>query len=63
MIRTTVLAVAGALLLASNALAQQVIGGCQVLPSNNIWNTPVDKLPVQANSAKLRPFIDQLFQI
>ena len=53
MIRTTVLAVAGALLLASNAGAQQVIGGCQLLPSNNIWNTPVDKLPVQANSATL----------
>ena len=53
MIRTTVLAVAGALLLASNVLAQQVIGGCPVLPSNNIWNTPVDTLPVQANSATL----------
>lgn len=21
--------------------AQQVIGGCQVLPANNIWNTPI----------------------
>jgi hypothetical protein len=27
------------------------IGGCPVLPADNIWNTPVDKLPVHASSA------------
>lgn len=27
------------------------ISGCQILPANNIWNTPVDTLPVHSNSA------------
>ena len=36
---------------AGNAHAQQMIGGCPVLPANNIWNTPVDTLPVLSNSA------------
>ncbi len=27
------------------------IAGCDVFPANNIWNTPVDSLPVHANSA------------
>ena len=27
------------------------IGGCPVLPADSIWNTPVDALPVSANSA------------
>ena len=31
---------------AGSAGAQQTIGGCPVLPANNIWNTPVDTLPV-----------------
>jgi flagellar hook assembly protein FlgD len=26
------------------------IEGCQILPINNIWNTPIDTLPVDANS-------------
>jgi hypothetical protein len=26
------------------------IGGCPVFPANNIWNTPVDSLPVDAHS-------------
>ena len=26
------------------------IGGCPVFPSNSIWNTPIDKLPVDPNS-------------
>ena len=33
--------------------AQASIGGCPVLPANNIWNTPVNTLPVAANSATL----------
>ena len=28
-----------------------LIGTCSVLPANNIWNTPVDTLPVASNSA------------
>src|SRR5579872_264978 len=28
-----------------------VIGSCPVLPADNIWNTPVDTLPVAANSS------------
>lgn len=31
--------------------AQPQIGDCQVFPSNNVWNAPVDKLPVSASSA------------
>jgi hypothetical protein len=41
------------------------LGGCQILPTNNVWNTPIDTLPVHASSnawiasigatAKLRP--------
>jgi len=26
------------------------LGGCPVLPANNIWNVPIDNLPVAANS-------------
>src|SRR5438105_4050861 len=36
------------------ALAQTApptIGGCPVLPADNIWNTPADQLPLDANSA------------
>ena len=29
---------------------QAKINGCQLLPVNNIWNTPIDNLPVDANS-------------
>ena len=34
-------------------LAQPTIGGCSVFPANNIWNTPIDQLPVASNSATL----------
>ena len=30
--------------------APPTVGGCQVLPANNYWNTPVDTLPVHASS-------------
>jgi hypothetical protein len=33
--------------------AQPTIGNCAVFPANNVWNAPVDKLPVAANSAAL----------
>ena len=38
---------------AGNAYAQQMIGPCPVLPANNIWNTPVDTLPVLSNSSSM----------
>lgn len=31
--------------------AGQTPGGCPILPANNVWNTPVSTLPVDANSA------------
>ena len=45
----TVLGLVGA----GSAYAQQTIGTCSVLPVNNIWNTPVDTLPVLSNSASM----------
>ena len=51
--RWVVLAFASSVVCAGPAHAQQTIGGCQVLPSNNIWNTPVDTLPVLSNSASM----------
>ena len=53
MIRSTVCTVLCGLALATSAAAQQTIGGCSVLPPENIWNTPVDSLPVRADSATL----------
>jgi len=41
------------LALAATATAQPTIGSCPVLPSNDVWNVPVDQLPVAANSATL----------
>ena len=29
----------------------QTIAGCSIFPPNNVWNTPIDRLPVDANSA------------
>jgi len=33
--------------------AQHTLGTCPVLPADNIWNTPVDTLPVLSNSASM----------
>ena len=38
---------------AGPADAQQTIGQCSILPANNIWNTPVDTLPVLSNSSSM----------
>jgi hypothetical protein len=27
-----------------------IIGGCTIFPANNIWNTPIDNLPVHPRS-------------
>ncbi len=33
-------------------LAQSpLIGGCPIFPANNVWNTPIDTLPVDSRSA------------
>ena len=32
------------------AAASPTLGGCPVLPANNIWNVPVDTLPIDPNS-------------
>ncbi len=32
--------------------AQGTLGGCTVFPSSNIWNTPVDKMPVHPYSSQ-----------
>src|SRR5262245_58124356 len=51
--RLTWLSLVCALLASGRLEAQQVIGGCPVLPADNIWNTPIDTLPVAGNSATL----------
>lgn len=35
-----------------SALGQPVIGGCPVFPANNVWNRPIDELPVDTHSAE-----------
>jgi hypothetical protein len=39
------------LILSVSLHAKPIIQGCQVLPANNIWNTPVDRLPVDPHSS------------
>jgi hypothetical protein len=53
MTRVTALGVLLGFALAGNAYGQQMLGSCPVLPTNNIWNTPVDTLPVLSNSTTL----------
>jgi hypothetical protein len=48
-----VLALALAVVFPRAADAQQVIGGCSVLPANNTWNTPIDTMPVLSNSSSM----------
>jgi hypothetical protein len=42
-----------ALFVAARGYGQQVVGSCPVLPADNIWNTPVDTLPVLSNSSSM----------
>ena len=53
MTRVTALGVLFGLTFAGNVYGQQMIGSCPVLPANNIWNTPVDTLPVLSNSTSM----------
>lgn len=41
------------LALASSAPVAPKIAGCPVFPATSVWNQPVDKLPVAANSAQM----------
>jgi len=51
-LRSAISAVALTYLSSCYAFAQApTIGGCSVLPADNIWNTPVDQLPVSGNSS------------
>jgi hypothetical protein len=36
----------------SSATFSGVIGGCPMFPADNIWNTPINNLPVHARSAQ-----------
>jgi hypothetical protein len=53
MTRVTALGVLLGFALAGNAYGQQMLGRCPVLPANNIWNTPVETLPVLSNSTTM----------
>lgn len=53
MTRATALSLLLALALTGKAYGQQVLGSCSVLPANNIWNTPVENLPVLSNSSSM----------
>jgi hypothetical protein len=41
------------LIFAVSVCAQPTIGSCPVLPANNVWNAPINQLPVAANSSTL----------
>jgi hypothetical protein len=51
--RVSVCAFMLACALARDVYGQQTIGNCSVLPANNIWNTPIDTLPVLSNSLSM----------
>src|SRR5512145_3203518 len=46
--------VAAAAWLSASAFAQTspTLSGCPVFPADNIWNTPIDHLPLDANSSE-----------
>jgi hypothetical protein len=43
--------VAGVILTSAGWAQSPTIGSCPVFPANNIWNMPVDQLPVSSNSS------------
>jgi len=53
MTRVTAFGLLLGIALAGNVYGQQMLGSCPVLPANNIWNTPVDTLPVLSNSSSM----------
>ena len=42
-----------AIFFTGSAMAQEVptIAGCPIFPADNVWNTPIDQLPVDSNSS------------
>lgn len=49
--RLRLLAIGASAVIASTAQAEsQQVGGCAVFPADNIWNTPIDTLPVDPRS-------------
>src|SRR6266849_4294642 len=50
--RRTLFAIVGLALVwvASPNARGQTLSGCAVFPANNVWNTPIDRLPVDPNS-------------
>jgi hypothetical protein len=48
-----VLALVAALSASAATTRAPVLGGCPVFPATSVWNQPVDKLPVAADSAQL----------
>jgi len=52
MVKLAVALISIMMLFAGSAAAQTVpsLAGCPVLPEDNVWNTPVDHLPVDGNS-------------
>ena len=42
--------VMGTSVIRSAPAAPPMLGGCPVLPANNIWNVPIDNLPIDPNS-------------
>jgi hypothetical protein len=48
-----VTALAGSALALGSSSTSPVLGGCPVFPSSNVWNQPVNTLPVASDSAQL----------
>jgi hypothetical protein len=49
----TIKLVVTAILISSSGIANSAppsLAGCQILPANNVWNTPVDTMPLHASS-------------
>ena len=46
-------ALAGSALALATGSASPVLGSCPVFPASNVWNQPVNALPVEADSAQL----------
>jgi uncharacterized protein YjdB len=53
MTRSLVLGLFLCITMAGTSYGQQVINGCPILPADNIWNTPIESLPVLPNSGTM----------
>jgi hypothetical protein len=51
--KTLISVLVAALLIVTSGVANSAppnVAGCQILPANNVWNTPIDTLPLHASS-------------